>query len=58
MRSEAITRAAQALAQARATRQAIPRISETFGIAGLDAAYAVADVNTRARLAAGRASWD
>ena len=52
--NEAIKRAAEELARARATRQAIPRVSETFGITGLDAAYAVSDINTRARLASGR----
>ena len=52
--NEAIKRAAEELARARATRQGIPRVSDTFGIAGLDAAYAVADINTRARLESGR----
>ena len=42
--------AALALRKARAERQAIERISETFGVAGLDAAYAVAALNSRARL--------
>ncbi len=49
-----IQQAAEALAHARATRRSIPRISETFGITGLDAAYAVAECNTRARLESGR----
>ncbi len=48
--SSSIQQAAEALAQARSTRRAIARVSETFGIAGLDAAYAVAEHNTRARL--------
>ncbi len=52
--SQAIQQAAEALAQARASRRAIPRISETHGIAGVDAAYAVAEFNTRAQLEAGR----
>lgn len=46
--------AATALREARAQRVAIPRISETYGIAGADAAYAVARLNTEADLAAGR----
>ena len=48
-----IVRAAEALRQARAQRQAIPRISETHGIAGLDAAYAVAEFNTGVRVEQG-----
>ena len=51
---QAIQQAAQALAQARKSRRAIARVSETFGIAGLDAAYAVAEFNTRAQLESGR----
>lgn len=43
--------AALAIREARADRRPIGRVSETHGIAGLDAAYAVAEVNTRARLA-------
>jgi 2-keto-4-pentenoate hydratase len=46
--------AAAALQQARRDRQAIGRISESHGIAGLSAAYAVAEINTRARLEEGR----
>jgi 2-keto-4-pentenoate hydratase len=45
--------AAAALRAAREQRQTIPRISETHGISGLDAAYAVAEINTAARLAQG-----
>ncbi|GAC1421152.1 MAG: 2-keto-4-pentenoate hydratase [Burkholderiaceae bacterium] len=45
--------AAQALRTARDHRQPIPRISETYGISGLDNAYAVAAINTEARIAAG-----
>ena len=45
--------AAAALRDARAARRPIAPISATFGISGLDAAYAVAEVNTRARLAQG-----
>lgn len=51
MTSTTIEAAAQALQQARSERRTIARISETFGIAGLDAAYQVAEINTRARLA-------
>lgn len=51
---EAIEQAAKELAQARATRRAIRRVSETFDIAGLDAAYAVAEFNVRTRLKSGR----
>jgi len=43
--------AALALREARAERRPIERVSETHAIAGLDAAYAVAELNTRARLA-------
>lgn len=46
--------AAAALRTARAQREPIARVSTTFGIEGLDAAYAVAELNTRAALAAGR----
>lgn len=42
--------AAQAVREARAGRRTIARISETHGIAGLDAAYQVAEINTRDRL--------
>lgn len=51
---EKIIRAADALRQARATRVAIPRISETFDINGAEEAYAVARYNTEADLKAGR----
>ena len=49
-----IQRAANALRAARATRRAIAPISTTFGIRGLEAAYAVAELNTLARQEAGR----
>jgi len=49
-----IDHAATALREARATRKPIAPVSATFGIRGLDAAYAVAEINTRARVAAGR----
>lgn len=42
--------AAEALWQARAQRQPVASIAQTFGIDGLDAAYAVADLNTQRRL--------
>ncbi len=41
--------AAAALRQARQERRTIGRISDSHGIAGIDAAYAVAEINTRAR---------
>jgi len=46
--------AALALRDARRLRRPIAPISAGFGIAGLDAAYAVAEINTQARLAEGR----
>lgn len=46
--------AAQALREARSQRKTIARISETYGIQGLEAAYAVAEINTRAELVAGK----
>jgi 2-keto-4-pentenoate hydratase len=52
--SDATVQAALALREARASRQAIGRVSETFGIAGLEQAYAVAALNTQAALEAGR----
>lgn len=52
--SPAIQQAAEALAQARASRRAIPPVSQTYGITGLDAAYTVAEFNTRMRLESGR----
>ncbi len=51
---EAIQQAAQALASARNHRRPIPPISVSHGIASLDAAYAVAELNTRNRLESGR----
>ena len=45
--------AAEALRDARDQRRPIAPISVSHGIAGLEAAYAVAELNTRARLAAG-----
>lgn len=49
--ADTLQAAALALRSARAERRTIARISETHGIAGIDAAYAVAELNTRARLA-------
>lgn len=45
--------AAAAVREARHNRKAISRISETHAISGLDAAYAVAEINTRHRQEAG-----
>ena len=52
--ADTLQAAADALRQARATRRPIARISESHGLVGVDAAYAVAALNTRARLAEGR----
>ena len=46
--------AAQALRTARAERRPIAPVSTRFGLAGIDAAYAVAEINTQAALAEGR----
>lgn len=46
--------AARALRTARAERRPIAPVSTTFGLAGIDAAYAVAELNTLAALAEGR----
>jgi len=48
-----IAAAAAALRESRESRRTIPPISTTFGIAGLADAYAVAEINTRARIGAG-----
>src|SRR4051812_32488626 len=45
--------AAAAVLKARSDRKAIGRISESHGIAGLDAAYAVAEINNRTRIEQG-----
>ncbi|WP_057092386.1 fumarylacetoacetate hydrolase family protein [Comamonas thiooxydans] len=42
--------AALAIREARSSRSPIARVSETFGITGLDAAYQVAQINTQACL--------
>ena len=49
-----IQNAAVALREARETHTTIPRVSEIYGIEGIDAAYAVAEVNTRDAVARGR----
>jgi 2-keto-4-pentenoate hydratase len=54
MTIENYARAALALREARATRTTIAPVSATFGLAGLVEAYAVAELNTQAELAAGR----
>ncbi|WP_313904470.1 2-keto-4-pentenoate hydratase [Ralstonia mojiangensis] len=54
MSAPSIQQAADALYQARNARQAIPRISETFGITGLEGAYEVAALNTARALEQGR----
>ncbi len=46
--------AALALREARSARRTIPPISQSHAIEGLAAAYAVAEINTQARVAAGR----
>lgn len=51
--SDTIAAAARALREARAERRAIAPISATFGIVALEDAYAVAEVNTRDRIAGG-----
>lgn len=52
--SSNLEQAAAALARARLERKPIARISETFGVAGLEEAYAVAEISTRDRLNGGR----
>jgi 2-keto-4-pentenoate hydratase len=54
MNPDSIQAAALALRQSRASRKTIAPVSVTHGIAGLEAAYAVAELNTQARLAEGR----
>lgn len=49
-----IEQAARALREARHTRSTIARVSETYGIEGVDAAYAVAELNVRDAIANGR----
>lgn len=48
-----IQAAAEALRKARQARKPIPRISETFGISGLENAYAVASINNMHRMQQG-----
>lgn len=52
--SSAVLAAAEALRAARAGGRPIGRISQAYGLTGLDEAYAVAAVNTQAAVAAGR----
>ena len=52
--ADTLQAAARALHEARRLRRPIAPISGRFGISGIDAAYAVAEINTRARIAAGR----
>ena len=51
---DAIAQAATALREARAQRRTIAPISASHGLQGLAAAYAVAEINTKLRLAEGR----
>jgi len=51
---ETLQAAARALRNARAERRPIAPVSATFALAGPDAAYAVAEINTQVALAAGR----
>lgn len=52
--TEDIERAALVLRDARANRIPVPPVSGTLPVSGLEAAYQVAELNTRARLATGR----
>lgn len=54
MTSNAIQQAADAIDAARRNRTTVARVSETFGIQGLEQAYAVANLNTQKALAEGR----
>ncbi len=54
MNPDSIQAAALALRQSRASRKTIAPVSGTHGITGLEAAYAVSELNTQARLAEGR----
>ena len=49
--------AASALLNARQSRQTIGRISESHGIAGIDAAYAVAEINPASGSSRAPGSW-
>jgi len=48
-----IQKAADALRSARGERRPIAPVSASFGIQGIEAAYAIAEINTKARLASG-----
>lgn len=52
--ADTLQAAARALRAARAGRCPIAPVSATFGLSGLDVAYAVAEINTQAALAEGR----
>ena len=54
MTDERIEKAAATIREARGTCSTIARISETYGIEGVDTAYAVAEINTRDAIAQGR----
>jgi 2-keto-4-pentenoate hydratase len=51
---ENVRAAAMALREARASKRSIAPVSRSHGIIGVEAAYAVAEVNTRAAIAGGR----
>jgi len=51
--SDRIAAAALALRESRASRRTVPQVSTTFGISGVGEAYAVAELNTEARIRAG-----
>jgi 2-keto-4-pentenoate hydratase len=52
--TEPLHAAAQALRTARAERRPIAPVSTRFDLAGIDAAYAVAEINIQAAIAEGR----
>jgi 2-keto-4-pentenoate hydratase len=54
MTDDLIEQAAYALREARRERRTIARVSEAYGIEGVDAAYRVAEINNRDALAQGR----
>lgn len=49
-----VTEAASALLEARRDRRPIPPVSQTYGIRGVEEAYAVAELNTRTQVEEGR----
>jgi 2-keto-4-pentenoate hydratase len=52
--TENVRAAANALREARVSRRSIAPISSEYALTGVDAAYAVADINTQATIASGR----